>query len=326
MKDPVNVLGVDFSGAAPDNNTWVAQGWLSDAGLELGDCRRASRGELADILEGLAGEGLAGDVSAGEGPPGRTVASLDFPFSVPQEFAAYWMPQARDMPQLWAGAAQMEFRSFMALRDSFVAMHGEAKRRCDRAFPECYSCLHKANPNMVPMTFRGMQMLHRLWARGCDVPPLPPQGAGKPVPPVLLEAMPGAALRALGLPFKGYKNGVRALELRRRILAELPQRSGLPMPNLDEFEEQCLFSHDCLDAVVAAVTAALWVRQPHLFWRPEDSGSASPNMISKNGGRLAGTIGLSSQQGESNLELAVLEGWLYAPVFIQPGPGPDPQG
>ena len=316
MEDSVNILGVDFSGAAPDNNTWMAQGWLSGEGLELEACRRLSRGEVADILEG----------SFVEGSPAGTVASLDFPFSVPRQFAEYWMPHARSMPQLWAGAAQMDFPSFMALRDSFVAVHGEPKRLCDRAFPECYSCLHKANPNMVPMTFRGMQMLHRLWARGCDVPPLDSQVAGEPAPPVLLEAMPGAALRAMGLPYKGYKNGVRALELRRRILAELPQRSGLPMPNLDEFEEQCLFNHDCLDAVVAAVTAALWVGRPELFWRPQDPALSRPGSSLKTTGQLPNPVEPPSpiegrtKIGESNLAAAILEGWLYAPVFIETNP------
>ena len=306
--DPVNVLGVDFSGAAPDNNTWMAQGWLSGAGLELASCRRVSRGDVADALEDS---------------PAGTVASLDFPFSVPRDFAGYWMPEARSMPQLWAGAAQINLQSFIALRESFVAIHGESKRLCDQAFPESYSCLHKVNPNMVPMTFRGMQMLDRLWSSGCNVPPLGPQRAGKPAPPVLLEAMPGAALRAFGLPFKGYKNGLRALELRRRILAELPRRSGVPMPNLERFEEQCLLSHDCLDAVVAAVTAALWLRQPEVFWRPQDSGSSPPRSFLNKKGRIPKPSGrpplseVPQPVGESNLDAAVLEGWLYAPVFIE---------
>ena len=282
MEDSIKILGVDFSGAAPDNNTWMAQGWLSSAGLELVDCRRVSREEVANTLEGS---------------PGGSVAALDFPFAVPKDFAGYWMPQARSMPELWKAASGMDFPSFMALRDSFVAVHGESKRLCDERFPECYSCLHKANPNMVPMTFRGMQMLDRLWAWGCQVPPLTPEDPDKPV---LLEAMPGAALKAMGLPHKGYKNGVRALDLRHQILEGLPQRSGLAMPNLDGFKEQCLFSHDCLDAVVAAVIAALWVRQPELFWRPEDSSPEDP----------------SRHEGEDSLELASLEGWLYAPVNI----------
>ena len=304
MVIPVNILGVDFSGAALDNNTWLAEGRLSGAGLELLDCRRVSRGEVADTLESS---------------PSGTVASLDFPFSVPLDFAGFWMPQVRSMPELWAGAAQMDFPSFVDLRDAFVAVHGESKRRCDRAFPECYSCLHKANPNMVPMTFRGMQMLDRLWAWGCEVPPLDARGAGRPV---LLEAMPGAALRALGLPFKGYKNGVNALELRRRVLTELPQRSGLPMPNLAAFREQCLVNHDCLDAVVAAVTAALWVRQPDLFWCPQDNVSSPPGMFKKKGGRTPRPMDDSTDEGKNDLDMAVLEGWLYAPVFIQPGPEP----
>ena len=299
MENSASILGVDFSGAAPDNNTWMAQGRLSGAGLELVDCRRMARGEVADILEGS---------------PVGSVAALDFPFSVPQQFARFWMPQAKSMPELWAGAAQMEFKSFMALRDSYVAAHGESKRRCDLAFPECYSCLHKANPNMVPMTFRGMQMLDRLWAWGCDVPPLDRQGAGKPV---LLEAMPGAALRAMGLPYKGYKKGVRALELRRQILDGLPQRSGLAIPNLAEFKEQCLFSDDCLDAVVAAVVAALWARRPELFWRPEDVASSLPKMFQNKGRRQSKPVDLPTYDGGSHLDMAVQEGWLYAPVYLQ---------
>ncbi|PKB63702.1 MAG: hypothetical protein BZY80_06100, partial [SAR202 cluster bacterium Io17-Chloro-G2] len=115
MEDSIKILGVDFSGAAPDNNTWVAQGWLSGAGLELEVCHKLGRGELADELESS---------------PAGTVASLDFPFSVPKEFAGYWMPEARSMPKLWNAAAQMDYPAFLALRDSFVAVHGESKRLC----------------------------------------------------------------------------------------------------------------------------------------------------------------------------------------------------
>ncbi|GIT45323.1 MAG: hypothetical protein Ct9H300mP11_32590 [Chloroflexota bacterium] len=68
--------------------------------------------------------------------------------------------------------ARMDLQDFMAIRDEFVPEHGEPYRRGDLYFPECYSCLHKANPNMVPMTFRGMQMLDDLWRSGCRVPPL----------------------------------------------------------------------------------------------------------------------------------------------------------
>jgi predicted nuclease with RNAse H fold len=193
------------------------------------------------------------------------------------------------MPDLWAAASMLELAGFMALRDDFADRFGEPKRRCDTFFPEAYSCLHKFNPNMVPMTFRGMQMLARLGPAGCDVPPLAPQGRGKAL---LLEAMPGAALRAFKLPYKGYKNGANASELRQRILDGLAGRSGLLLPNLAEFSEGCLESHDCLDAVVAAVTATLWARDPGLFLCP------------------------ALEDGEGPDNVSLLEGWLYAPVFV----------
>ena len=270
----MEIIGVDFSGARSDHNTWLAQGFLGKSGLVLRGCRPMSRAELTDILLDL---------------PGSAVAALDFPFSVPLDFARYWQPQAESMPQLWAAAAAMESEEFMAMRDDFVARNGEPKRRCDINFPECYSPLHQGNPNLVPMTFQGMRMLDRLWPEGCDVPPLePPTGAST----TLLEAMPGATLRALGLPFKGYKNGTKAMQLRQEILDWLGRRSPVPVPNLAEVREQCLSSHDCLDSLVAAVTAALWARNPSAFRLP-----------------LRGS--------HEELDPAVLiEGWLYAPIFL----------
>ena len=273
----MEILGVDFSGAAPDNNTWVAAGTLADGGLELRECFPAGRDRVAQMLIDL---------------PSGSVAALDFPFSVPLLFADYWRPGAQDMTQLWTAAAAMEPAEFMKLRDDFVSQHGEPKRVIDRSHTEAYSCLHKVNPNMVPMTFRGMQMLARLWPAGCDVPPLPAQNAGKAV---LLEVMPGAVLRSLGLPYKGYKNGVRSLELRRTILDNLPNVCPVGLPNLQEFREICMSSHDCLDAVVAALAASLWSIDPSLFGLPNVDGDGQDPLS------LPGSV-------------LRLEGWLYAPI------------
>ena len=267
----MEILGVDFSGAKSDSNTWVAQGQLDGQGLVLESCRPVSRSQLTCLLKALTS---------------GAVASLDFPFSVPLDFARFWRPEARAMPDLWSAAAAMNLEEFMSLRDAYVARRGETKRLCDSYHPECYSCLHKVNPNMVPMTFYGMKMLAGLWAEGCEVPPLALQDMGRGV---LLEAMPGAALRALGLPYKGFKNGARAGLLRRQILQELPRRSAISMPNLGEFQDPCLGSHDCLDAVVAAVIAALWCTNLDLFRHPEH---AAPHST------------------------AAIEGWLYAPVYF----------
>jgi hypothetical protein len=286
----MEILGVDFSGAQTDNNTWLAQGLLEAGGLTLHSCRAVCRAELTEILSSLAGP---------------AVAALDFPFSVPLEFSRYWQPEAASMPQLWAAAADMSPDQFMQMRDKFMAMWNtfvprrrEPKRHCDTYHPESFSCLRRVNPNMVPMTFQGMRMLDKLWASGCAVPPLEPQYAGNPV---MLEAMPGAALKALGLPYKGYKNGRRAQELRQQILGELPARSYVHVCNLEEFAAQCLASHDCLDAVVAAVVAALWARDPCVFRHPPvgDQGQPDPT--------------------------ALIEGWLYAPVFLVRHSGLDPE-
>ena len=235
--------------------------------------------------------------------PSETVAALDFPYSVPQQFAEYWVPDAIDMPQLWQAAADMEFSEFLRLRDEFCSKHGEPMRRGDLYFPECYSCLHKFNPNMVPMTFRGMQMLHRLWNAGCRVPPL--QDGGR-TGPLLLESMPGAVINALGLPHKGYKNGRQAGVLRQQILESLENRSGVHIVNLPDFRVRYLESHDCLDSLVAAVAATLWARDPSQFRCPGDDGGAAPAPRST---RRASPQALEM----SELNAARLEGWIYAP-------------
>ena len=286
MTCETTILGVDFSGAKSDKNTWVTRGTLSGNSLEISSCEPTPRAELA-ILLGSA--------------PKNTIAALDFPFSVPREFASYLLPSAEDMPELWNATANMEFQDFMALRDGFVLEHGEPYRRGDLYFPECYSCLHKANPNMVPMTFRGMQMLDGLWRSGCRVPPLPNETR---TGPLLLESMPGAALRALGLPFKGYKKGQNALSLRRQILDGLGTMSGVGLPNLSRFRDYCLESDDCLDSVAAAVAACLWNKDPTMFRLPQDG----PGDVSRRGG--------TPNPNENELRTAQLEGWLYAPVFL----------
>ena len=273
----LNILGVDFSGAQSDRNTWLAQGFLIGDRLSLASCGWVSRDELAGIL------------AESSGP---TVAALDFPFAPPQEFAHFWQPTATTMPDLWASAAELELPDFVALRDEFVARSGELKRACDP--PESFSCLHKANPNMVPMTFRGMQLLHRLWtgdtANPMTVPPLPtPSRLGPEPATALLEVMPGAALRRLGLPYKGYKNGAKADELRRQILEELPGRAAPVVVDLTEMRNLCLANHDGLDAVVAAIAAALWAIDPTRFPQPPAEGQ--PGYV----------------------PAVLLEGWLYAP-------------
>ncbi|MBM3942501.1 MAG: DUF429 domain-containing protein [SAR202 cluster bacterium] len=269
------IIGVDFSGAQEDQNTWIAQGCLEEERLRLVECSPISRSALTHLLAKQTGP---------------VAAALDFPFGVPEAFASWWAPEAKTLADLWRKTAHLRLEQFVALRDEYVPMyvaqHGkEPKRLGDMNFPECFSPLHGVRPNMVPMTFYGMQMLHQVRMSHWEAPPLE-TGAGEKV---LLEAMPGAALRALGLPYKGYKNGQRARKLREDILDGLAQRSGISLPNLGAFRGACVCSHDALDAVVAAVTAALWCRGQAAFLCPV----------------------------QRELPLARLEGWLYAPVHLR---------
>lgn len=284
------IVGVDFSGAKADNATWVTRAEREGSGLRILSCQPMRRAELTELLASL---------------PSDTVAALDFPFSVPQEFAHYWKRSAHEMPSLWRAASQMHYEEFLAIRDTFCAERGEPMRRGDLYFPECYSCLHKFNPNMVPMTFRGMQMLHQLWNAGCRVPPLDDAGRSGPL---LLESMPGAVINALGLPHKGYKNGQRQNQLREEVLGGMSERAGIPIVNLGEFRQQCLDSHDCLDSLVAAVAAALWARDPSGFRRPGDTPGGPP----ADRRRKASPAAMAMPE----LEAARLEGWIYAPYPI----------
>ena len=216
------------------------------------------------------------------------ISAMDFPFSLPETFAKCVTPEAISMPDIWQDIHKTELDDFISARDEFVSEHGEIKRWGDSLFPESYSCLHKANPNMLPMTFRGMQMLHELWKHNPYVPPLPRTSATTGL--TLLEVMPGAALKALRLPYKGYKNGVHALQLRKTILAGLQEQLELDTSNVNNLFIDCVTNHDCLDSLVAMLVAALWNTNRSAFMKPPKS-------------------------PRPNSKLPQIEGWLFAPIY-----------
>ncbi len=274
----VQILGVDFSGARGDNNTWLTRATLVGTSLSLQEVCRITRHDLTEYL------------ASSTGP---IVAALDFPFAPPRSFAEFWSPGCRTMPDLWSAAADIDYDEFLARRDKFVSQHGEPKRACDP--PESYSCLHMVNPIMVPMTFHGMRMLRRLWfgetLNAMSVPPLAEHSrCDSNAVTELLEVMPGAVLRRLGLPYKGYKGGNSAAQRRQAIVAALPERARPIQFIWGEFVDLALRSHDALDSIVAAVAAALWAVSPDRFPKPPAHG----------------------EQGFDPVVL--LEGWLYAPI------------
>ena len=237
------VLGVDFSGGGKDKDTWATRACLGTEkqSLILLSCKPITRKNLTEELKEL---------------PNDAVAALDFPFSVPIDFAEYLECPGCDMPALWSTVATLGREEFIGKRDKFVEKFGQLLRAGDTHVPKCFSCLQKFPINMVPMTFHGMEMLNCLRMSGSRVPPLDNDGCNGAT---MLEVMPGAALEAFGLPNKGYKEGLCAFENRREILKELPKISNVTILNLPDFRDHCMFSDHALDSIVATVVAALCV-------------------------------------------------------------------
>ena len=128
---------------------------------------------------------------------------------------------------------------------------------------------------MIPMTFRGMRMLHHL--EGFKVP-LPGRSAplcGK----TALEVMPGAALRAMDLPYAGYKSGASWREKREEILRGLLESPTVRVSGLDCFRQLCIEIDDCLDAVIATIVGAPWLHHSTLFRSPPYEGEDDYPMV-----------------------------------------------
>ena len=262
----------------------------------LESCHPVSREKLTEKLKAL---------------PGDAVVALDFPFSVPTAFAEYLGHPESEMPALWQAMATIvgERDGFLDRRDKFVEENGEILRAGDLHVPGCYSCLHKSNPNMVPMTFEGMRLLNRLWQQtNCQVPPLEVEGHDGAV---LLEVMPGAALEAYGLPDKGYKGGQDALDKRREILTGLSKKSGVNVLDLHAFRDEAMFADHALDSIVAAVTAASWVMDEsgNAFRKPSNSHTVAEAFAAYKGKRKISP----DIDHLTELNAARREGWIYVP-------------
>ena len=283
------IMGVDFSGAQTRNATRFTMGGLNGDVLELEQrdplpkTLPATHNKLKELIQGL---------------PDDAVVALDFPFSVPRAFAdaltdAKDKSRATQMSDLWGIVAGMEYHIFNELRDCFVKQNGEIMRRGDSNFDGPISPLKTGGPNMLPMTFYGMKMLHELWENSdYQIPPLPSAGRKGPK---LLETMPGVVLRNLELPAVNYKkpnksNGGDPQAVRRIILNGLQPQSGVSLGNFDDIKTQCINDPDQLDSLVAAVCAAMWVIGKWPFLTPRKSTTQTEEM-----------------------DYAKIEGWIYAP-------------
>lgn len=303
--EAVKILGVDFSGDQRRNSTHATKGVLRGNILELESCEAmpktlpAAHDELKGLIQGLTGD---------------AVVALDFPFSVPIAFAEYLGYSEREMPGLWQLAASKGWDAFIAKRNDFVKDHEEYLRVGDLHIPGAYPCLHDTNPNMVRMTFHGMEMLNSLWSEtDCQVPPLKyPERKGT----VLMEVMPGAALQVFDLPYKGYKGkGPKTSakqqerrEKRKEILEKLSCVSGIRLENHEQISDYCLENQggDALDSLVAAILAARWAKNKSDFLVP--TSDVVDTLKRKKKHKLQAC---RQALGRKKIDVARLEGWIY---------------
>lgn len=264
------IIGIDFSGVARGNTD-------ANGALILRSAEMTRRKDVVELLTTVSTP---------------AIAAIDFPFCVPQEFAEYVNAGSKlsAMPEIWRIAASMNLDDFREKCAEFG--QPKLKRAGDEThFRESFSPLNSAQPDMRPMTFRGMKMLHDLhqqYPARWIVPPLQTASDVPDAAVTLVETMPGAFLNAIGfdrVTTKRYKKARDALKNRRRILDDIAYKSGVALPNLHELREACLANDDCLDAVVAAVAAASWAQNSARFHHPN----------------------------EDELAVARLEGWIYVP-------------
>ena len=266
------IVGVDFSGGDDDDKvgkTWVTKGYSDGGKLTICDCYPISRNDLEKLLMNL---------------PSSAVAAMDFPFGVPQSFAkaefGFTGTLMHDMWELVSNKLNDEPEYIKKIRPRL--RKGGNRQKFNKLLREwdqkhspniALSPLNPARPDMFPMTFHGMKMLHTLWKKtGCRVPPLDDD---ERTGPVLLETMPGVALDARKLPYTEYKNNngpnaLRNLDNRKKIIDHLPDKFGITLPNFEDYRDLCIFNDDALDSIVAALVAAMWANDESLFHRPED--------------------------------------------------------
>ena len=287
------VVGVDFSGAKDEGKTWVAKGRLiSQDQMTIDLVHPITRNDLAEFLQ--------------DALPG-TVVALDFPFGLPKAFLESLDIGGPTIRDVWPQITAMSLDEYW---DKCKAFGSHPKRICDKLHPVSMSAL---NSRLVPMTYHGMGMLHSLNEQHPDrwhIPPLVP-GTRSNNLVTLLEVMPGALLASIGFDHatvKGYKNAANSEANRDKIINNLSaylsdnakldsDNAKLDISNLRDFRWGFRANDDSLDAVIAAINAALWAKNQTRFQQPEgDSDAAVPKDV-------------------------LLEGWIYA---LKPKPKPQP--
>lgn len=233
---------MDYSGSVEDNKTWFVEGTLNGNTLCIEKCEPITR---EDLKYKLAREKQ------------QVTVAMDFPFGIPERLRRSFPVDTKTPVQLWRIVAKMERCAFVKLQPEW----NNEKRKADQPVS---SSMAPLNLRMVRMTYDGIRMLHDLNRDSLNfhIPPFC-QCVHTCHPRTLLEVMPSVTLRSLQI-FKYYKTASserkakESRDNRLSILRKIPEKSGIQFDNLTQFLPLALNYDDCLDAIVAAITAAMW--------------------------------------------------------------------
>lgn len=250
-------LGVDWSGAAQaGTKVWAASIDVAADGA----------GQLVSVARPFSGALGAAGVSAGfdswlQGQQFE-VAGLDFCFGLSQDHALSGLPRS-DPNALgqWVAKQYPDPLSFKA------ALGAEKRRMTDRARRAPFA---PTNLRMFRQTYWGLRAVADL-----KVPILP---WGVPGARVVVEVLPAhvAAAVCLGHPYKGRSNAAR--ENRRRLLLEIARVYRLAISAEAEATILADTEGDAMDAVLAAVAAAV-ARASGFAGVPTDAASSGEGWI-----------------------------------------------
>jgi hypothetical protein len=262
------IFGVDFSGAnAVPNNTWLATGRMSIAGLlEIIDVKKVGSQGLIDELIKHKGQAVG----------------IDSPFSLPVEFLNHMARSQQRTP--YQSFQEMAEALFFLGQPAFIEMVKTFKREPKRVTDKwkgslAISPLHRGNPSMVQMTFQCIQLLAKLPADRFYTLPFQDKVADGCA---VIEVYPRDTLRFFKLKETGYKSKDKKDEpqvtsVRHEILQgllELKEKRGLTYRNVPKLAinknlvASVTNSDHALDAVIACYTTAMFVEAKEFFIDP----------------------------------------------------------
>ena len=223
--------------------------------------------------------------------PYPTIIGLDFPFAYPLPFTNFFTSQFANAKRSdfsnWLTATRLIASTpFSQIENARTAFNAEPRTLCGNLTdPKAQSPLHRINPGMLKMTWRGLQILTELkdslgfsiapFELNLGITPKPTkENPSDPAPsapapsaptPIALEIYPAAALKAFNLSHQKYKGRTpEARALRSQLLDALqklhtvkPTPTRLPMLQMGpEATKAALLDDNAFDALVAAYATA----------------------------------------------------------------------